>query len=279
MQLVRDIRPFFLEKLTSNYGEKEANSMAFWSIESVLGFDKSDCVIQQDTLLDEDQKLKMIEIVNRLILEEPLQYILGGTEFMGLPFKVNEHTLIPRLETEELVHWVLQEDFTSALDIGTGSGCIAISLAKDSKAKLSGLDFSEEALKVAKENAANNKVVVEFIYADILQQPFLEQTFDLIVSNPPYVLESDKELMCANVLNHEPHTALFVADEEALLFYMAIADFSQKHLNKNGKLFFEIHESKGKEVLQMLQKKHFSELELRKDMQGKDRMVKAVWKM
>lgn len=279
MQLVRDIRPFFLEKLSAIYAEKEANSMAYWSIESVLAFNKSDCIMQQDLPLDEAQKLKLLEIVNRLAAEEPLQYILGSSEFMGLAFKVNEHTLIPRPETEELVHWIMQEDFASALDIGTGSGCIAISIAKESKGKLSALDFSEEALAVAKANAKNNGVVVDFIHADILQKPNLNQTFDLIVSNPPYVLESDKKLMHANVLKHEPHTALFVADEEALLFYIAIADFAQTHLNKGGKLFFEIHESKGEEVVQKLQEKGFSELELRKDMQGKDRMVKAVWKM
>lgn len=278
MQFVRDIRPFFLEKLASVYGEKEANSMSYWSIESVLGFSKSDCIMQQDALVSETQKLKLLEIVSRLAEEEPLQYILGTAEFMSLEFKVNKHTLIPRPETEELVHWVLQEDFTSALDIGTGSGCIAISLAKQSKA-ISALDFSKEALEIAKDNAINNEVAIDFIHADILQKPALQQVFDVIVSNPPYVLESDKKLMHTNVLKHEPHTALFVEDEEALVFYHSIADFAQNYLNKNGKLFFEIHENKGEEVLQMLQEKGFSKLELRKDMQGKDRMVKAVWKM
>ena len=278
MQFVRDIRPFFLEKLAPVYGEKEANSMAYWSIESVLGFSKSDCIIQQDAFVSETQKLKLLEIVSRLVEEEPLQYILGTAEFMSLEFKVNKHTLIPRPETEELVHWVLQEDFKSALDIGTGSGCIAISLAKQSKA-ISALDFSKEALEVAKDNAKNNEVVIDFIHADILQKPALQQTFDVIVSNPPYVLGSAKKLMHTNVLKHEPHTALFVEDEEALVFYHSIADFAQNYLNYNGKLFFEIHENKGEEVLQMLQEKGFSKLELRKDMQGKDRMVKAVWKM
>ena len=205
--------------------------------------------------------------------------VVAGQRGMTLEFKVNKHTLIPRPETEELVHWVLQEDFTSALDIGTGSGCIAISLAKQSEGNLSALDFSKEALEVAKENAKNSEVAIGFIRADILQQPALKQTFDVIVSNPPYVLESDKKLMHTNVLKHEPHTALFVEDEDALVFYNSIADFAQNHLNENGKLFFEIHENKGEEVLQILQKKGFSKLELRKDMQGKDRMVKAVWKM
>jgi len=276
---VRDINLFFLKKLAPIYGEQEANSMAYWSIESVLGFSKSDCIIQQDVAVSDTQKLKLLEIVSRLVEEEPLQYILGTAEFMGLEFKVNKHTLIPRPETEELVHWVLQEDFTSVLDIGTGSGCIAISLAKQSKTSLSALDFSKEALEVAKGNAKNNEVVIDFIHADILQKPALQQTFDVIVSNPPYVLESDKKLMHSNVLKHEPHTALFVPDKEALVFYNFITDFAQNHLNENGKLFFEIHEKKGEEVLQLLQEKGFSKLELRKDMQGKDRIVKAVWKM
>jgi len=279
MQFVRDIRPFFLHKLAPIYGEKEANNMVYWSIESVLGFSKSDCIMQQNAAVSKTQKLKFLEIVSRLVEKEPLQYILGTAEFMSLEFKVNKYTLIPRPETEELVHWVLQEDFNSVLDIGTGSGCIAISLAKQSKASLSALDFSKEALEVAKDNAKNNEVAIDFIHEDILQKPDLQQTFDIIVSNPPYVLESDKKLMHTNVLKHEPHTALFVLDKEALVFYNAITDFAQNHLNENGKLFFEIHENKGEEVLQMLQEKGFSKLELRKDMQGKDRMVKAVWKM
>ncbi|MBF91004.1 MAG: protein-(glutamine-N5) methyltransferase, release factor-specific [Flavobacteriales bacterium] len=253
--------------------------MVYWSIESALGFSKSDCIMQQDATVSETQKLNLLEIVSRLVEEEPLQYILGSAEFMSLEFKVNKHTLIPRPETEELVQWVLKEDFKSALDIGTGSGCIAISLAKQSKASLCALDSSKEALEVAKENAKNNEVAIDFIHADILQKPALQKTFDVIVSNPPYVLESDKKLMHTNVLKHEPHTALFVLDKEPLVFYNSITDFAQNHLNETGKLFFEIHEKKGDELLQMLQEKGFSKLELRKDMQGKERMVKAVWKI
>tara|TARA_Y100001978_G_scaffold203006_1_gene226153 strand:+ start:327 stop:1166 length:840 start_codon:yes stop_codon:yes gene_type:complete len=279
MQYVRDIRPFLLEKLAPIYGENEANNMVYWSIESALGFSKSDCIMQQDATVSETQKLNLLEIVSRLVEEEPLQYILGSAEFMSLEFKVNKHTLIPRPETEELVQWVLKEDFKSALDIGTGSGCIAISLAKQSKASLCALDSSKEALEVAKENAKNNEVAIDFIHADILQKPALQKTFDVIVSNPPYVLESDKKLMHTNVLKHEPHTALFVLDKEPLVFYNSITDFAQNHLNETGKLFFEIHEKKGDELLQMLQEKGFSKLELRKDMQGKERMVKAVWKI
>lgn len=279
MNFVRDIRPFFLEKIVPIYGEKEANSMVYMSIQSVLGYSKSDYIMQQDAAVNETQKLKLLEIVSRLVEEEPMQYILGTTEFMSLEFKVNNQTLIPRPETEELVQWVLQEDFKSALDIGTGSGCIAISLAKQSKARLSALDFSKEALEVAKDNAKSNEVAIEFIHADILQKISLQETFDVIVSNPPYVLESDKKFVHTNVLKYEPHSALFVLDKEALVFYNSITDFAQNHLNENGKLFFEIHEKKGDELLQMLKGKGFSNLELRKDMQGKDRMVKAVWKM
>ena len=174
MNFVRDIRPFFLEKIVPIYGEKEANSMVYLSIQSVLGYSKSDYIMQQDAAVNETQKLKLLEIVSRLVEEEPLQYILGTTEFMSLEFKVNNQTLIPRPETEELVQWVLQEDFKSALDIGTGSGCIAISLAKQSKARLSALDFSKEALEVAKDNAKSNEVAIEFIHADILQKISLQ---------------------------------------------------------------------------------------------------------
>ena len=197
---------------------------------------------------------------------------------MGLPMKLNKHTLIPRPETEELVRWVLQEDFTSVLDIGTGSACIAIALAKHTQAKVSALDISKDALDIAKENVLQNKVVVDFVQADILQKPLLGP-YELIVSNPPYVLESDKKKMQKNVLNHEPHIALFVKDQDPLLFYRSIASFAQNQLVNNGKLFFEIHEKMGEEVLKMLLAKGGDHIQIKKDFQGKDRMVKAVWKM
>lgn len=278
MKFIRDIRPYFSQKLAVIYGENEAKSMAYWSIESVLGLSKSDCIMKQlESVATEDCE-RFLEIVARLENQEPIQYILGDCFFYSMRFEVNEHTLIPRPETEELVRWVLEDKFTSALDIGTGSGCIAISLAKNSAAQILALDISEKALEVAKRNAKTNKVDISFLKADILKVPSLNK-YDVIVSNPPYVLESEKEVMRRNVLKHEPHTALFVPDNNALLFYEAIAQFAQFHLNSRGKLFFEINEQKGKETQEMLQKKGFQEIEIRQDLQGKDRMVKAIWKM
>lgn len=278
MKFIRDIRPYFSQKLAVIYGENEAKSMAYWSIESVLGLSKSDCIMKQlESVATEDCE-RFLEIVARLENQEPIQYILGDCFFYSMRFEVNEHTLIPRPETEELVRWVLEDKFTSALDIGTGSGCIAISLAKNSAAQILALDISEKALEVAKRNAKTNKVDISFLKADILKVPSLNK-YDVIVSNPPYVLESEKEVMRRNVLKHEPHTALFVPDNNALLFYEAIAQFAQFHLNSSGKLFFEINEQKGKETQEMLQKKGFQEIEIRQDLQGKDRMVKAIWKM
>lgn len=278
MVFVKDIRPCFLACLAEIYPEREASNMAYWSIEKILGWNKSDCILEQGSRLSKAQIEQFDAIIKRLVNHEPIQYVFGETEFMGLPMKLNKHTLIPRPETEELVRWVLQEDFTSVLDIGTGSACIAIALAKHTQAKVSALDISKDALDIAKENVLQNKVVVDFVQADILQKPLLGP-YELIVSNPPYVLESDKKKMQKNVLNHEPHIALFVKDQDPLLFYRSIASFAQNQLVNNGKLFFEIHEKMGEEVLKMLLAKGFDHIQIKKDFQGKDRMVKAVWKM
>ena len=278
MKLIRDIRTYFTQELAKIYGGDEANSMAYWSMENVLGLSKSDCIMKQSESIAPEKRERFLEIVARLEKEEPIQYILGDCSFYGMHFEVNEHTLIPRPETEELVRWLFEDKYTSILDIGTGSGCIAISLAKHSSAQVSALDISEEAIKVAERNANTNKVDVSFLQADILK-PLTLNKYDVIASNPPYVLESEKEVMRSNVLKHEPHTALFVPDSNALLFYEAIAEFSKSHLNKNGKLFFEINEQKGKETKEMLQEKCFQEIEIKQDLQGKDRMVKAVWKV
>lgn len=278
MQLLRDIRPYFIQKLSPIYGTSEANNMAYWCIEEVLGFSKSDCIIKPLEKISSAQSAELMEIVGRLELEEPIQYIFGSASFYGLRFNLNKHTLIPRPETEELVRWVLSEHFDTLLDIGTGSGCIPIAIAKNTNAIVSALDISEEALNVARSNAEKNEVEVNFLQADILKKPILEQ-YDVIVSNPPYVLEREKEAMRTNVLAHEPHTALFVKDDQALLFYEAIAEWAKSHLNSNGKLFFEINENKGVEVLQMLRQKGFKAIELKQDMQSKDRMVKAIWKV
>jgi release factor glutamine methyltransferase len=224
-------------------------------------------------------------ILTRLKTGEPVQYILGHTEFYGLPFKVNPSVLIPRPETEELVEWgissvgSLQLAAGSILDIGTGSGCIAISLKKNLKyAEVSAIDISPDALKTAKENAELNKVNVNFVQDDILnlKSEIENSKFEIIISNPPYVTLDDKKQMHTNVTDFEPHTALFVPEYDPLIFYKAIADFASTHLEKGGLLFFEINESYGEQTVELLKHKLFNNIELRKDMSGRFRMIKAI---
>ncbi len=277
MEKLSNIIGYFKAELFDVAQEGEVLSWAYITIEHLLGYNRSDCIIQANKDIASEISDKIKQIVFDLKTKKPLQYILGETEFYGLKFKVNEHTLIPRPETEELVDWILQEDFKSALDIGTGSGCIPISLAKNSKAILSAIDVSENALKVAKENAEMNDVKINFIQQDILKVDALPKV-DLIVSNPPYVLDTEKKLMMANVLDHEPHLALFVPNDNPLLFYKKIADLADKSLVKGGKLFFEINEQFGQETIAILSDYGFVNIELKKDINDKDRMIKAMKK-
>jgi release factor glutamine methyltransferase len=216
--------------------------------------------------------------------EKPIQYILGETEFYGLPFLVNENTLIPRPETEELVEWILestkyeeQNTKLNVLDIGTGSGCIAISLAKNlPSAQVSAIDVSEKALATAHKNAKINKVDVNFILKNILETESLDEKYDVIVSNPPYVRNLEKEEIKPNVLEYEPHLALFVEDNDALLFYRKIAALAKKNLSENGKLYFEINQYLGKETVRLLEGMDFKNVILKKDVYGNDRMI-SCW--
>lgn len=218
--------------------------------------------------------------------EIPIQYILGETEFYGLKFKVNQHTLIPRPETEELADWIIKDvdisdtDF-NILDIGTGSGCIAISLAKSLvSSKVYALDVSKEALDITKINAERNQVDLVTIKNDILNKAswdleFRNLNFDIIVSNPPYVRQLEKNEMKSNVLDHEPHIALFVDDNDPLLFYRYIMDLSKEYLRDNGKVFFEINENLGQEMIDLVKSYDFK-VTIRQDIYGKDRMIKAI---
>lgn len=217
--------------------------------------------------------------LQRLEKGEPLQYVIGCAPFCGLDFHVDERVLIPRPETAELVEWVAEDARAGGclLDIGTGSGCIAISLAHRLDGwKVQGWDISEDALEVAAENSRKNGADVEFRKADILNSPVAECCFDVIVSNPPYVLESEKGQMEDTVLDYEPHTALFVPDTDPLLFYRAIAEFGHRALNKNGRLYFEINPLKAVEMEEMLNAEGYHNIELRKDIFGKLRMIKAI---
>ncbi|MBT6965653.1 MAG: peptide chain release factor N(5)-glutamine methyltransferase [Flavobacteriales bacterium] len=277
MEKVSNILSYFREELSAFADEREITSWYYISMEYLLVYNRSDCIINSNQVLNKSQLSKIKQIVAELKSHKPIQYILGKTEFYGLKIKVNEHTLIPRPETEQLVDWILKENFVTALDIGTGSGCIPIALAKHTDAKVLAIDVSEDALLIAEENAKNNEVEIDFIHQDILQTNYLQKV-DLIVSNPPYVLESEKEKMQENVLDYEPELALFVEDKNPLIFYKKIASLAINFLNENGKLFFEINAKFGKETIEMLADIGFVNIELKKDMNDKDRMIKAIKK-
>ena len=223
-------------------------------------------------------------ILEQLKREIPIQYLLGTTHFYGLEFEVNENVLIPRPETEELVDWIIKSQKSEVrnkklkiLDIGTGSGCIAISIAKNlPNAEVFALDVSEKALATAKKNAELNQVQVQFICQSILETEDLGQQFDVIVSNPPYVRHLEKQEIKKNVLDNEPHLALFVADDDALIFYRKIAQLAVKNLSQTGQLYFEINQYLGQEMLSLLQEMDFKNSELRQDIYGNDRMTKST---
>lgn len=277
MQKVSNILSYFRQELSAVTDEREITSWYYISMQHLLVYNRSDCIINTNKVLNKSQISKIKQIVAELKNHKPIQYILGETEFYGFKIKVNEHTLIPRQETEQLVDWILKENFVAALDIGTGSGCIPIALAKHTDAKVLAIDVSEDALLIAEENAKDNEVEIDFIHQDILQTNSLQKV-DLIVSNPPYVLESEKEKMQENVLDYEPELALFVEDKNPLIFYKKIASLAINFLNENGKLFFEINAEFGKETIEMLADIGFVNIELKKDMNGKDRMIKAIKK-
>jgi release factor glutamine methyltransferase len=276
---------FFTEALSEVYPKTEIDSFFFILMEEKLNLQRIDTFLKPHFLIPDKKLIDLKNILIKLQKEEPIQYILGNTEFYGLPFFVNENTLIPRSETEELVAWVIEEAANfqsnkriklSILDIGTGSGCIPISIAKNlPKAKISAVDISSEALRVAKQNALLNKVEVDFMELDILKSKKIPQGFDIIVSNPPYVRELEKAEIKNNVLKNEPHLALFVTNEDPLIFYDKIADFAKQQLSKDGLLFFEINQYLGKDTVALLHKKGFKNIELRKDLFGNDRMIKC----
>jgi release factor glutamine methyltransferase len=248
----------------------------------ILNSSKSTIKAFPENELTLTQQEEVNNMLTQLKTGKPLQYALGYAEFYSLKFIVNPSVLIPRPETEELVQWAIESVGSerlavgSVLDIGTGSGCIAISLKKNlPNVAVSAIDISVDALQIAKENAKLNEVEVDFIQDDILNSKLKTQNLQLIISNPPYVTLEDKTRMHTNVTDFEPHTALFVPENDPLLFYKAIADFAVDNLAANGLLFFEINESLGKETVALLESKGFREIELRQDMSGRDRMVKA----
>lgn len=256
--------------------EIEGFSRIIFEVICGLSFTEQVTKKHEQISLSDFEKIKVI--ISRLKNFEPIQYILGETEFYGLKIVVNPSVLIPRPETEELVQWILKSKFaeySKILDIGTGSGCIVLAIKMELKnAEVFGTDISEKALEVARQNAIKNHLDVDFFQADILRWEESEwKTFDIIVSNPPYIRESEKLLMHSNVLSYEPENALFISDSDPLVFYRSIAAFAKRYLFENGLLFFEINENLGSEMYEMLIDSGFSEIEIRKDINGKNRMI------
>jgi release factor glutamine methyltransferase len=297
MKTIKDVFDAFKSGLSNLYDLNEVESITMLSINEITGLSKAKIKAFPEIELTDGQSQKLTGILSQLKTGKPIQYILGKTEFYGLPFNVNPSVLIPRPETEELVEWILSSTTSEQLivdfdrntsfgiiDIGTGSGCIAISLKKNlPDVPVYGIDISNDAIQTAAQNGSNNGVFVGWGKADILNldKPSFFTLglgigrFSLVVSNPPYVTLHDKLQMHTNVTDFEPHTALFVPENDPLIFYKAIADFAINNLEPNGLLFFEINESYGEQIVDLLKDKGFINIELRKDMSGKDRMVKA----
>ncbi|OFX62149.1 MAG: protein-(glutamine-N5) methyltransferase, release factor-specific [Bacteroidetes bacterium GWB2_41_8] len=270
------------KELAGIYPKEETESLIFLIFEKLKGYSRTRFLLAKDELLNMDELLEIAKIVARLKNHEPIQYILGETEFYGLPFYAVPEVLIPRPETEELVQWIILENQFSAptiLDIGTGTGCIAISLQKNiPNSTVLACDVSPVCIKTAQRNAKLNSADVAVIEYDILNNipEFRFPDLNIIVSNPPYIRETEKTLMQRNVLDFEPELALFVQDERPLIFYERIADFALIHLTKPGRLYFEINEAFGNECFDMLQQKGFADIQLERDINGKDRMIRAA---
>jgi release factor glutamine methyltransferase len=277
-----DLLPYYLEKLKDIYPISEIENIFYMICDYKHELKKIEVKIT-NRLLSESELLMHRNIIKRLQTNEPVQHIIGEIEFYGLPFYVNSNVLVPRPETEELVDLILSEtknEKLNILDIGTGTGCIPISLKHNlPNATVTSIDISKGAIETAQKNAVLNKIDISFLEKDILIADLLDlPQQDIIVSNPPYVLESDKKQMSATVLDFDPHLALFVDDSTPLLFYNRITELAKLKLNTSGKLYFEIHEDFGAETKQMLIKNGFTNTQIIKDMQGKDRMVIATLK-
>lgn len=287
---IHEAQQQLLLKLGSIYGDREPAAIADLVMEHITGWRKIDRIINKNDILSLQQQELLEKYSAELLEHKPVQYVLHEAWFGGMKFYVDENVLIPRPETEELVEWVVEETRSSSwpnagqelltiLDIGTGSGCIPIALKKKLPgARIFSCDVSEAALNIAKRNARENSADIHFLHLDFLNnssRALLPQP-DIIVSNPPYVPIGDKAAMMQNVVAYEPHLALFVEDSNPLIFYDAIACFATEKLSTNGKLFIETHENQARNVKQMLAEKGFQQVEIKKDMQGRDRMIKAT---
>lgn len=278
---INSVKILFHQKLKTFYPSEEINSFFHLLAENYLNKTRVDLALDPELKLNQKEWNLFLTALDRLEEEFPIQYIIGHTEFMGMRFKVNKNVLIPRPETEELILWILdsvsKKTELSILDVGTGSGCIPISLSKQfPEAKIEALDISKDALQLAADNASENRVNINFMQGDILKIKSLSQSYDIIVSNPPYIRKSEKAEMKNNVLKFEPDLALFVEDEDPLVFYRKIGALASTGLNKSGYLFFEINQYLAKDVIKLLKGMGFHSIELKKDIFGADRMIRAL---
>lgn len=281
---LKSLQDYFRQELNPLYESEEVDVFFFWILETCFQCKKIDFVFGKDKLVSAADSEKWNQYIDALKRYEPIQYLLGTSNFYGLDFKVNLHTLIPRPETEELVDWMLKDianinpsvSDLKILDIGSGSGCIPITLAKHLPlAKIVSMDVSESALQIAQQNAVSNGVAVDFILQNILELDRFSNAFDIMVSNPPYVRNSEKKDMKTNVLKYEPSLALFVSDEDPLIFYRKIAVLAYQNLNKNGFLYFEINQYLAQETYDLLEKVGFKNIELKNDFRDNPRMMRA----
>ncbi|TPN82098.1 peptide chain release factor N(5)-glutamine methyltransferase [Aquimarina algicola] len=278
---VKSLRDQFLADIIKQYDIEEARSFFYILTNKILKLSRATVAIHLDRILTAKELFHFDQAKIKLLAQEPIQYIVDETEFYGSLFYVDSNVLIPRPETEELVDWIIKDHLgvkekLRVLDIGTGSGCIAISLAKNLPgADVYALDISAEALKITQKNADNNNAKITCLQQDILQLNTLSMDFDIIVSNPPYVRVLEKQEMKANVLENEPSLALFVSDDDPLVFYERITALAIKNLKRSGNLYFEINQYLGEEMMQMIKNKGFDQVILRKDIFGNDRMIKV----
>ena len=279
MQL-KSLQNFFKNGLMGYYPNEEIDTFFYRICSMHLKLKRIDISIKSEMIITNHTFEYFEMVIERLLNYEPIQYILGSTLFFGSDFIVNKEVLIPRPETEELISWVLEQldpdKSIKILDVGTGSGCIAISLAKQlPRADVHAMDISLGALSIAKKNAEANGVVIQFIEASILDWESQDLFFDVIISNPPYVRKSEKEMMSPNVLNHEPHLALFVENNNPLLFYKAIVEMSKRNLNSQGLIYFEINEYLAEETKSLFSSTFFEAVQLKRDIFSKYRMLRA----
>lgn len=282
--LLKTLRSDYMKILSEKFGHDESKQLIDILIESFFGYSKVAMALNPDIRLSESEILKLHKAVKELLTNKPVQYITGNTLFLDLELEVNRSVLIPRPETEEFVNLIIDKEKSENLqiiDMGTGSGCIAIALKKylpDSK--ITAIDISQEALRLAKRNSEHHQVFIDLLQIDILNPDSFKslEPFDVVVSNPPYVTEHDKKLMQPNVLDYEPHSALFVKNDHPLQFYEAILQFCKTHLKVDGRVYFEINEQQGENVLQLIESNGFHQGELHTDIHGKNRFATAIKK-